>query len=150
MIPVFVFDGDRLPAKAATEAERRAARAAARRRGLALLAEGNSRAARKELAKSIDVTPEMAQKLIQVRGRTPYHAEGDHGPDLRTLHTTPPGPLQLLVHERIEFIVAPYEADAQLGFMYRQGIVDLVITEDSDALPYGCRCVKRGGGSNGG
>jgi exonuclease-1 len=42
---------------------------------------------------------------------------------------------------QIPFIVAPYEADAQLGFLYRQGMVDLVITEDSDALVYGCRTV---------
>lgn len=35
-------------------------------------------------------------------------------------------------------LVAPYEADAQLAYLCRAGIVDAVITEDSDAVPYGC------------
>lgn len=42
----------------------------------------------------------------------------------------------------VEFIVAPYEADAQLAYLIRSGAVDVVITEDSDCLPYGCRKVK--------
>lgn len=41
----------------------------------------------------------------------------------------------------IPFIVAPYEADAQLGYLFRTGAVDLVITEDSDALVFGCKRV---------
>ena len=41
----------------------------------------------------------------------------------------------------IDFIVAPYEADAQLGFLSRNKYVDFVITEDGDSLVYGCRCV---------
>ncbi|EER10022.1 exonuclease, putative [Perkinsus marinus ATCC 50983] len=39
----------------------------------------------------------------------------------------------------VEFIVAAYEADAQLGYMYSAGLVDAVISEDSDVLPYGCK-----------
>ena len=39
----------------------------------------------------------------------------------------------------IDYLVAPYEADAQLGYLSQQGKIDLVITEDSDTLPYGCR-----------
>ena len=34
-----------------------------------------------------------------------------------------------------------YEADAQLAYMSRHGLADLVITEDSDALVFGCRRV---------
>lgn len=50
--------------------------------------------------------------------------------------------LAQLLHElRVPFIVAPYEADSQLGYLYRAGIVDLVVTEDSDALVYGCGLV---------
>lgn len=37
--------------------------------------------------------------------------------------------------------MAPYEADAQLAFLVKQGLVDGVITEDSDCLPFGCRTV---------
>lgn len=46
--------------------------------------------------------------------------------------------LQALKQAGVPFIVAPYEADAQMAYMARNGIVDLVITEDSDLLAYGC------------
>jgi exonuclease-1 len=36
----------------------------------------------------------------------------------------------------IEYIVAPYEADAELAFLARIGYVDCVLTEDSDLLAY--------------
>lgn len=49
--------------------------------------------------------------------------------------------LQMLRRCNIPFIVAPYEADAQLGHLFRTGVVDLVVTEDSDALVFGCRQV---------
>lgn len=39
---------------------------------------------------------------------------------------------------RIEVIVAPYEADAQIAYMVREGIADVGISEDSDLLVYGC------------
>ena len=39
-------------------------------------------------------------------------------------------------------MVAPYEADAQLAYMSLEGLVDFVITEDSDTLPYGCSRVN--------
>jgi 5'-3' exonuclease len=35
------------------------------------------------------------------------------------------------------FLVAPYEADAQLAFLQINGYVDLVITDDSDLISYG-------------
>lgn len=41
----------------------------------------------------------------------------------------------------VKLIVAPYEADAQLAYLSRSGAVDVVITEDSDCLPYGCKKV---------
>jgi 5'-3' exonuclease len=37
----------------------------------------------------------------------------------------------------IAFVVAPYEADAQLAYMYDSNLIDFVITEDSDLLVYG-------------
>jgi exonuclease 1 len=43
-----------------------------------------------------------------------------------------------LRQENIEFIVAPYEADAQLAFLSRTGVVDCVISEDADLLIFGC------------
>ena len=38
-------------------------------------------------------------------------------------------------------MVAPYEADAQLAYLERVGLVTGIITEDSDLLVFGCRNV---------
>ena len=43
----------------------------------------------------------------------------------------------------VECIVAPYEADAQLTYLQKEGIVDFVITEDSDMLVFGCKRVGK-------
>ena len=43
--------------------------------------------------------------------------------------------------EGIEFIVSPYEADAQLAYLSINDLVHAVITEDSDLLVYGCKRV---------
>ena len=39
---------------------------------------------------------------------------------------------------QIEVIIAPYEADAQIAYMVKEGIVDVGISEDSDLIVYGC------------
>ena len=39
----------------------------------------------------------------------------------------------------VQFIVAPYEADAQMAYLDKIGMVDAVISEDSDLLLFGCR-----------
>lgn len=44
----------------------------------------------------------------------------------------------MLLKESVEFVVAPYEADAQMAYLAITGQVHAVITEDSDMLPYGC------------
>lgn len=41
----------------------------------------------------------------------------------------------------MSYIVAPYEADAQLAYLERIGIVDAILTEDSDLLVFGCKNV---------
>lgn len=38
----------------------------------------------------------------------------------------------------MDCIVAPYEADAQLAYLNKCGIAQLIITEDSDLLLFGC------------
>lgn len=54
--------------------------------------------------------------------------------------------MQTLKSENIEFVVAPYEADAQLAYMSNlepeKGGVAAVITEDSDLIAYGCPAVR--------
>lgn len=42
----------------------------------------------------------------------------------------------------VDCIVAPYEADAQLAFLNKCGIAQLVITEDSDLVLFGCDRVR--------
>jgi 5'-3' exonuclease len=48
--------------------------------------------------------------------------------------------------EQVEYIVAPYEADAQLAHLSalapEEGGVSTIITEDSDLLAYGCKVVS--------
>ena len=39
------------------------------------------------------------------------------------------------------YVVAPYEADAQLAYLVKNGYADGVISEDSDCLPFGCQTV---------
>jgi exonuclease-1 len=40
--------------------------------------------------------------------------------------------------EKVQCIVAPYEADAQLAYLMKTNKVDAVITEDSDLIAFGC------------
>lgn len=50
---------------------------------------------------------------------------------------------QALKAENVDFIVAPYEADAQMAFLAQTNRVDIVLTEDSDLLAYGCPTVSQ-------
>ncbi|KAL7713299.1 Exonuclease 1 [Entamoeba marina] len=49
--------------------------------------------------------------------------------------------IKTLKSKKVECIVAPFEADAQLAFLSRTEYVDVVICEDSDMIPYGCSTV---------
>ena len=71
---------------------------------------GNTVMAHKLFSAAVDITPEMAYKFVQVAKQM-----------------------------GIEQIVAPYEADAQLAYMWRTGKADIVITEDSDLLAFGVK-----------
>lgn len=48
---------------------------------------------------------------------------------------------QALKTEGVSYVVAPFEADAQLAYLERIGLVDGILTEDSDLLVFGCRKV---------
>jgi len=41
----------------------------------------------------------------------------------------------------VQYVVAPYEADAQLAYFERVGLVSAILTEDSDLLVFGCKNV---------
>ena len=49
--------------------------------------------------------------------------------------------LQALRRAEIPFLVAPYEADGQLAYMAERGMIDLVVTEDSDLIAQGCQSI---------
>ncbi|KAI9197931.1 hypothetical protein LWI28_006918 [Acer negundo] len=59
--------------------------------------------------KAVDISPSIAHELIQV-----------------------------LKQENISYVVAPYEADAQMTFLAISKQVEAVITEDSDLIAFGC------------
>jgi XPG I-region len=46
--------------------------------------------------------------------------------------------MQALKEVDVQFIVAPYEADAQMAYLAKANLADIIITEDSDLLAYGC------------
>ncbi|OBT90903.1 hypothetical protein VE02_00415 [Pseudogymnoascus sp. 03VT05] len=112
VIPFLIFDGDYLPSKAATEADRNKRRAASKTLGLELLNAGKVAQANLELQKAVDVTPEMARQLIDE-----------------------------LNIAGVQYIVAPYEADAQMVYLERKGVLDGILSEDSDLLVFGAKCL---------
>ncbi|KAH6615699.1 hypothetical protein B0J18DRAFT_288044 [Chaetomium sp. MPI-SDFR-AT-0129] len=110
VMPYLVFDGDFLPSKAKTESSRLKRREESKKIGLELLRAGKPSQAYSELQKAIDVTPEMARHLIEE-----------------------------LKKADIPYVVAPYEADAQLVYLERHGFINGIVTEDSDLLVFGAK-----------
>ncbi|KAM0933024.1 putative exodeoxyribonuclease I [Dioscorea sansibarensis] len=133
--PVVVFDGGNMPCKAATEKERHRQAALKSRGPHSVFFFSFSYHQKKPILRSrrrssdkgmlegllnyfraVRITPFMAHQLIQI-----------------------------LRKENVEFVVAPYEADAQLAYLSTlnadKGGVDAVITEDSDLIAYGCQAV---------
>ena len=44
-----------------------------------------------------------------------------------------------LQRHNVKYVVAPYEADAQLAYLERKGIIQGILSEDSDLLVFGCK-----------
>jgi exonuclease-1 len=110
-----VFDGANLPAKRRTEGLRAASRTEALKTALDLSKSMDFKErslAHSYFSKAVDVTPRMAAQLIRILRKT---------------------------RPKVLCTVAPYEADAQLGFLCKEGLVDAIISEDSDTIPYGCK-----------
>ncbi|KAK6365902.1 Rad2 nuclease [Exophiala oligosperma] len=108
--PYLIFDGDNLPSKAGTNEARRKKRQESKALGLELYRAGKTSQAQQELQKSVDVTPLMARQLIE---------------ELKKLN--------------VQYVVAPYEADAQLVYLENKGIIDGILSEDSDLLVFGAK-----------
>ena len=83
---------------------------------------GNRKAAQALYRKAVDVTPAMARAIIDAVIDT--YGDGDGDGD-----------------GRVRYVVAPYEADAQLAWLSHHNLVHAIISEDSDLLPFGCERV---------
>ena len=46
--------------------------------------------------------------------------------------------IDYLIHRKVHYIVAPYEADSQLAYLYHNNHVNFIISEDSDMIAYNC------------
>ena len=110
--PIFIFDGDKLPMKYDEEDKREIKRKEFEKESQNLLRMNNIYGAINKKIEGFDVTPEFAFEFIKI------------------LHIY-----------NIEYYVAPYEADAQLAYLSYINYVDFIITEDSDLVAYGCKCV---------
>lgn len=86
--------------------------------GAKLYKEGKIKESIKYFQKSIFVSPQLANH-VQQRLKESYE-------------------------DQIKFILAPYEADAQLAYLCKKNLVDFVITEDSDLFVFGTKvCLNK-------
>lgn len=108
--PYMVFDGGPLPSKAGTEESRAKSRNEKKKLAMELLRSGKAAQAAQEFQKCIDITPEMASAVIQ---------------QLKQLN--------------VPYVVAPFEADSQLVYLEKHGLIDGIISEDSDLLVFGAK-----------
>ncbi|KAI3634139.1 hypothetical protein MIR68_007743 [Amoeboaphelidium protococcarum] len=107
---IIVFDGDDHPSKQGTNSNRHSDRSKHKEVARKLDVDGNSKEAQKFYSRCVDITPEIAYQVIQ---------------RLKSIN--------------VKYVVAPYEADAQLAYLSINGSADLIITEDSDLLVFGCK-----------
>lgn len=106
---VFVFDGMKLPAKQVTHLERSARKAEARLLVEKYLKRGDSGEVRKYMLKCVEIKFDIIQQVIE------YCKKQD-----------------------IDYVIAPYEADAQLAYLQRKGLAKYIVTEDTDLILYDC------------
>ena len=109
VVPILVFDGAHLPAKAATTQQREAHRMHHRTLALQYHAQHNAELAQVHAQKAVAPTPAMTAAF-----------------------------LSLCRSSGVDCVVAPYEADAQLALLVQSQSVHACITEDSDLIPFGC------------
>lgn len=107
--PLMVFDGDNLPMKRLTEEGRQERRQKSLEQGMEYYNKGRHSEAAQAFTKAVDVSPAVIRLLIDK-----------------------------LEEFKIDFVVAPYEADAQLAYLQRTGKADFIISEDSDCIAFGC------------
>ena len=107
-----VFDGLPLPSKSCTNLRRSEMRNSNILLAKEAEAMGDLKLATSYYQQSVSISPDMVHQLIQT-----LDAHGVH------------------------YMVAPFESDAQLAYLSLMNIIDVVITEDSDSIVYGCHSV---------
>lgn len=105
-----VFDGNSLDAKKGTNDKRRDDRLKSRVKAEELQKAGQIMKARDQFARSVSISAEMCKTWINVCKR--YN---------------------------IPYVVAPFEADSQMVYLEKKGMVDGIISEDSDLIIFGCQ-----------
>lgn len=108
--PYFIFDGCSLPVKKQTNLKRLESRINNREIAEKLWKSGERKHAMEYFQKSVEITPDMAKCIIDY---------------CKT--------------NNIKYVVAPFEADPQMVYLEKHGVIDGIISEDSDLLIFGCQ-----------
>lgn len=106
--PIIVFDGSSIPVKKRIQEERAKYRNQCKEKVAALMKESRHEEANRKFAESFTITQYLVQRIIK-----------------------------LIKGYNIKYVIAPYEADSQLAYLFHSGQVSLVITEDSDLIAFG-------------
>ena len=106
--PIVIFDGKSLPMKEKVDEKRRLMREEALKKAVALKEQGKLFEARQKFLQAVHISREVRDAFIRLLG-----------------------------HMKIEHYIAPYEADAQLAYMFLTKRAQIIITEDSDLMVFG-------------
>lgn len=107
--PIVVFDGASLPMKEGELLVRQKRRMGYIEKARQFLASGDTFKADECFKRGVKVSPLMVRQFMEV-----------------------------LKMKKVQFVVAPYEADAQMTYLFHIKQVQFCITEDSDLFPFGC------------
>ena len=99
--------------------------------GLQMLSSGKETQAIKSMLKGSYICPELVFALKERLSQKFRSKDCEQIEQICSNGSQKPGYL--------EIIIAPFEADTQLAYMSKQGLVDLVICEDSDLIMYGAK-----------
>ncbi|KAL0225446.1 hypothetical protein RCL1_003358 [Eukaryota sp. TZLM3-RCL] len=112
IIPIVVVDGSKLPTKDFTINERLSVKEQNLALGLEFFASQNYTEAHKKFKSCVSITSQMMSSF-----------------------------LALCAVLNVQVVQAPFEADSQLAYMSRIGVISTILTEDSDLILYGCSSI---------
>uniref|UniRef100_A0A7S3PVU5 XPG-I domain-containing protein n=2 Tax=Chaetoceros debilis TaxID=122233 RepID=A0A7S3PVU5_9STRA len=140
---IVVLDGGSPPIKKATVDSRKQLRANAAQQRDELVSHHNTRASGKSAGKNKNDAHGGIGNTLDARSHLSNHqkisAAKRAGATSRIIYSALVDSIfHILREKQIAFLVAPYEADGQLAIMNNQSLIDYVISEDSDLIPYGC------------